>query len=206
MAAKRCQWDLQSERSPPGEYCFWKLSPAGAIHAVTTPEALFPDAWSKEPLRQTSKSEKYLGRLQLVPSPDVIKSVHEGGFRQTLAQQFIARENKERKRTPVSTFDGLLDVRSNAADFPVRDGAGTTPGVLNRKIFCNKIPSAVADGMIQALGWGWGGQFRLGAGRERQELIPRCLLPEFKVRNGAVSSDLASYSIVVRLPSVSMIR
>lgn len=38
------------------------------------------------------------------------------------------------------------------------------------------------EGTLLALGWGWGGEFRIGTGRNGFEVQPRPLHPEFKVR------------------------
>lgn len=41
------------------------------------------------------------------------------------------------------------------------------------------------EGTLLALGWGWGGEFRIGTGRDGFEVHPRPLHPDFKVRGYA---------------------
>lgn len=45
---------------------------------------------------------------------------------------------------------------------------------------CDRLPSP-PKGTTIPLGWGWGGEFRLGTGRDGQEASPRHLHPDLKV-------------------------
>lgn len=48
----------------------------------------------------------------------------------------------------------------------------------------DRVATAPGGESLEVLSWGWGGQFRLGTGRERQELSPQCLHQEMlKVRH-----------------------
>lgn len=93
--------------------------------------------------------------------------------------------------------DEATDEQPLAADNSKNTGLqGTNPAPREVDRFGRKIKTTTNDadrgnvkrlkglpeGTLIALGWGWGGEFRIGTGRDGSESSPRPLHPNFRVR------------------------
>lgn len=245
---------------------FWKLTPSGAVHAVTTPETLFPAYYHDEAVQKTqtqihqgqkdgsnsttlnSSPQEYIflkkqdlenrakatgGRAVGAPVVVPTNAAADGGSncrrRPNMHQQ---QQQQQQKQTTLHVDDRQT---ASPAIIPTTPSAGSHlrgsndhtlgtqalrscgggscgagnekyPSVSNQEVTnihnqgsvegvsvaMDKVGRAIKtnvrtagppDGTLEPLGWGWGGQFRLGNGREGEELWPKRLHPDFKARS-----------------------
>lgn len=222
-AAALRKWELENEKAPPDELCFWKLTADGGVHAVTLPGSLF----AEQPMRQQSNEEDQEQQQQTAApfgsrseSKKVVslasfkgrgsKQQQEHREKPETTGRDISRELNGKPKCEQQKQLGAHGLRPAAAttahrgdvedDLPTPGDSSTAVQESNpvapRKEdrFGRKIkvarnydrqnvnrPRGPPEGTLLALGWGWGGEFRIGTGRDGFETQPRPLHPEFKV-------------------------
>ena len=204
-AAELREWDLQIERPPVDEVRFWKLTAEGAIDAVTTPDALFA---RRRPAHQQQYNHQLRQQQQQQKQQQQQHQQQPQQRCQRLKPEFLSSGGVQCTNTTNTPSKGSSIIpdagdssgadRKSAQTEELEEAVSTVCGDLpcgvdrfGRKIIHCHHPHEVSRsagppvGTLEPMGWGWGGEFRIGTGRDGFEVSPKPLHPDFKVKKTA---------------------